>query len=358
MTLRPKPTIQKALISSTSRFVGEYEKNGMLLAHAWPDFYDRTASTRWFEGPLSRSAFVFIFETPPLIEKSGPVPDYSPMGDLICAYLAVLFGKRFDFHGIIESRGLFHFPNLKQFEHLCDHHLPQNSHSPRVDFPVPLELGQFSRIERLLLAPLPDIKFLRTFQGATKFYLQALRNIEYDPEIAYLHLITAGEILSNYYDYRTEALLDTQTLKVLSKIQEELVNGDRVAKFISKKLLQVKRRFVETIIGLVEKDFFQHSEAKEPFAGLKESSFRDTISAAYDLRSRYVHTGIPFRNLVSHYISGMNNEIMIGKPVVEDKEFGKILAKVPTYLGLERIIRYCLLRFAQLNNAYIEPSIV
>ncbi len=96
MALRPQETIQKALISTTSHLVGEYEKNGLLLTHAWPDFYDRAASVRWSEGPTSRSAFIFAFETVPIDKKSGPLPEYSPMGELICAYLAVLFGKRFD----------------------------------------------------------------------------------------------------------------------------------------------------------------------------------------------------------------------------------------------------------------------
>ncbi|MCL4748274.1 MAG: hypothetical protein KJZ83_23120, partial [Burkholderiaceae bacterium] len=79
----------------------------MLIAHAWPDFYDHTASARWSEGPASRSAFVFAFQTENLPADSASIPNYSPMGDLICAYLAVLFGKRFDNHGLLEGSGFF-----------------------------------------------------------------------------------------------------------------------------------------------------------------------------------------------------------------------------------------------------------
>ncbi len=357
MTLRPHKTTQKALISTTSRLVGEYEKNGVLLTHAWPDFYDRSASVRWSEGPASRSAFIFAFETEPVEKKSGPLPEYSPMGDLICAYLAVLFGKRFDSHGLVEGSGFFHVPDLAQFGYLCDHYLPQNSHTPRIDFPVPLNLVEVSRIERLLLDTSLGMKFLRTFQGATKFYLQAIQNAEHDPEVAYLHLIMAGEILSNFHEYEKNQLLGDQTMQALAKIRDGLPDGAHVASFISGKLLQVKSRFVETIVQLVDPSFFQRSEAREPFAGFKADSFRASVSAAYDLRSRYVHTGIPFGNWVSLKLGGMNNEIQVGQPVVEDKELGKILAKAPTYIGLERAIRYCLLRFAQLNGAYVEPNL-
>lgn len=31
----------------------------------------------------------------------------------------------------------------------------------------------------------------------------------------------------------------------------------------------------------------------------------------------------------------MNNEVQIGQPVMEDKELAKIIARSPTYIGLE-----------------------
>jgi len=358
MTLRPQETIQKALISTTSRFVGEYENQGVLLAHAWPDFYDRSAIVRWSKGPASRSALVFAFETAAVDKKPGSVmPEYSPMGELICSYLAVLFGKRFDSHGLIEGSGLFHVPDLTQFADLSDHHLPQNSHAPRIDFAVPLNLTEVYRIERILFDSSIDRKFLRTFQGASKFYLQAIQIAEHDAEVAYLHLITAGEILSHFHEYDKKQLLDDQTNEILARIQKSLPDGTKIANYISDRLLYVKRRFVETIVQLVDQEFFQRSEASQPFAGFKADSFRASVSAAYDLRSRYVHTGIPFGKWVSLKLGGMNNEVPVGFPVVEDKELGKILAKAPTYIGLERVIRYCLLQFAKVNGAYFDPAV-
>jgi len=358
MALHPQETIQKALFSTTSHIVGEYEKNGILLTHAWPDFSDRYSWNRWAEeDSVSRSAFILAFETKPIKKEKGErLPEYSPMAELICSYLSVLFGKRFDNHGVIEGSGFFHIPDLTQFGQLFNPHLPQNSNTPRIDFPVPLNLVEISRIDRLFLDGTLDSKFIRTFQGAAKFYLQALQNAEHNPEVAYLHLITTGEILSNFHKYKKDHLLDDETKQALKNIREGLPDGAQVADFISGKLRQIKKRFVETIVGLTEQDFFQRSEALEPFARFKADSFRDLVSAAYDLRSRYVHTGIPFGEWVSFNVSGMNNEIQIGKPVVEDKEQSRILAKAPTYIGLERIMRYCLLRFAKVNGAYVEPN--
>ncbi|HPQ44577.1 MAG TPA: hypothetical protein PKZ42_10145 [Syntrophales bacterium] len=68
----------------------------------------------------------------------------------------------------------------------------------------------------------------------------------------------------------------------------------------------------------------------------------------------YIHTGVPFGSWVSMGSGGRNDEIQFGKPVVEDSKLGDILAKAPTYIGLERVIRYCLLKFAIENGAYTD----
>lgn len=42
-----------------------------------------------------------------------------------------------------------------------------------------------------------------------------------------------------------------------------------------------------------------------------------------------------------------NNEIQLGRPVVADKDVARALAAAPTLIGLERVTRYALLRFAE-----------
>jgi hypothetical protein len=351
MSLRPDETLQKALLSTTSRLVGEYEADGVLLTHAWPDFYDKSAPIPWTEGPASRSAFVLAFRTEPPDRGPGkPLPEYSATGDVVASYLSVLYGKRFDHHGLVEGSGFFRVPDLSHFGSLCTPSLPHNSHAPRADYPTPLNLAEFAHLAPLLddgpLSPM----FGQTFRGSAKFYLQALQNFEREPEVAYLHLITAGEILSNFTDYDTEALLDEQTKILIRTIRNQLPNGVAVASQITSRLLLVKKRFVQTITNLVDLSFFDRSDSRDPLSRLTSDSFEKAVAAAYDLRSKYVHTGIPF----GHWVSLFNSEVQLGRPVVEDNELGKILAQAPTLVGLERIVRYCLLRFAEANGGYIS----
>ena len=357
MTLHPDETIQKALLSTPSRFVGAFEAEGILLTHAWPGFHDSSASMRWLEGPASRSAYIFVFRTEVSEKGLGKsLPDYSPTGDIIAAYLSVLFGKRFDSHGLIEGTGFYHTPDYSQLGTLVNPSLPQNSHQSRPDFGIPLDLSEAVRLTPLLLgAPLP-IDFEHAFQGSAKFYFRALQIFEKDPEVAYLHLISAGEILSNFHDFDKLDLLDETTKQYLAYVREGLENGVKVASHFEGRLLLVKKRFVETIVDLVDEKFFERSEVEDGFGAFKVENFRKSIAAAYNLRSKFVHTGAPFGRWVSLRMGGRNNEVQIGKPVVNDRELSNILGHAPTLVGLERVIRYCLFQFAVRHGALVKSE--
>jgi len=350
--LRPDETIQKLLISTTSRLVGEFESDLLLVAHAWRD--SQVSST---ESPLSRSTYVVAFETEPHEKEVGSMlPNYAWVGDVICIYLSILYGKRFDSHGVIEGTGMFRLPDYSLFQSLVQPKLPQNSHTPRRDIAIPLNLVEISRIEPLL-RPDQDPRFMTFLQTAGRFYLQALQNFEERPDVAYLNLITAGEVLSNYYSYDKDELLDEQVKDIIRQISKASDNGPELAKQIKGRLFQVKRRFLRALEDLLTDPFFAESEAERDFLRLKKDDIKSRLSAAYDLRSQHVHSGIPFGSLVSRTLGGEAGEIQAGNPVVGNKDFEKVLAKAPTYFGLERIIRYCLLRFIHTHGVLIDPRL-
>ena len=350
--LRPPETIQKLLISTTSLLYGEFESDLLLIAHAWRD-----SQINFTESPLSRSAYILTFETEPFEKKVGSLlPDYSFIGDLICIYMSILYGKRFDNHGVIEGTGLFKLPNYSLFQSLIQPRLPQNSHTPRRDIAIPLNLGEIKRIEPLLRPGL-DARFITFLQTAGSFYLQALQNFEERPDVAYLNLITAGEVLSNYFKYNIEELLDDEVKGIIRQIEEASDNGPKLAKQIRGRLYQVKMKFLRTLEDLLTDPFFVESEAEKDFLRLKKKDIKTRLSAAYDLRSQHVHSGIPFGIWISHMTVGEAGEIQAGIPVVDNNKFKKVLAKAPTYFGLERIIRYCLLRFIHTHGVFIDPKL-
>ncbi|QKV57486.1 MAG: hypothetical protein HT580_09795 [Dechloromonas sp.] len=66
-------------------------------------------------------------------------------------------------------------------------------------------------------------------QTAGRFYLRALQNFEERPDVAYLNLITAGEVLSNYFNYDKDELLDEQAKDIIRQIAEASDNGPELA---------------------------------------------------------------------------------------------------------------------------------
>lgn len=165
-------------------------------------------------------------------------------------------------------------------------------------------------------------------------------------EIAYLHLISAGEILTGSLELDEASLVDAQTRALLARIEAEIPDGAKTARILRSKLRGIKQRFVLGLESLLDPTFFERSQAAQRFAGLEARTVVARLGAAYDLRSRYVHTGQSFGITVGP--RGMDREeIQPGKPVHNDKDFAKALAYAPTYIGLERILRYCLLRYLE-----------
>jgi hypothetical protein len=343
-SLKPDERIQKILISTTSRFVGEYENsNDILLSHAWLNIGNSNIANRYDENPASRSSYVFVFrvEEPDEV-KRVVLPNYAPTGDYICSYLSAFYGKRFDNHGPTENAGIYSTPDLSIYNTICTHRLPFNSHSIRSCAAVPLNLTHLSLIENLFTGKSVEDSPISQLETACKFYRQALQNAENDPETAYLHLITSGEILSGAFDYQKEELIDESTNLCLKEIEESLENGIKLSNQIRSRIFSVKNKFVLSICSLIDDQFFAHSESKNNFGIFTEQNFEKSIKSAYDLRSRYVHTGVHFGGWVKP--DQQIDDIQHGQPVVDDKQLAKILAHAPKFCGLERTIRYCLIK--------------
>lgn len=355
-SLRPNERVQKLLLSTPAHFVGEFDTPDLLISHAWPPMH--TGRQRWFSSSkdsLSRTAIVLAFRTPaaPELRPGVVIPNYEGAGEIVASAMSVLFGKRFDSHGPFEMSGSFGMPDLSAFATPCDPGLHHNHGQPRKDRPIPLNLSEVSRIVRLILESNADRR-LAAFHSAAKFYRRALMTIEMDAESAYLNLITAGEIVSNLHELPEEQILDGETVAVLNRIVEELPDGAKVANFLRGRLRGIKRRFVSSIVAMVDSPFFERKEALEQWGTFTENDFRKRIGAAYDLRSRFVHSGYPFGSWVSWRMAEL--EVQVGKPVVADKEMAEVLARAPLFSGLERVIRYVLLTFASELGASVEVA--
>ncbi|QNG99675.1 HEPN domain-containing protein [Pseudomonas sediminis] len=305
---------------------------------------------RYSPGPSSRSAYIFSFKMPYKPPQAGEiVTSYELVGGMICSYLSVLYGKRFDSHGAVQSIGTYGLPDLKEYGELVNENLPFNSHEVRRDFAVELNLENAKSLLPLMTGGV-DASVLRVFRSAAKFYHHALQAAESDPEVAYLDLVTAGEILAGFEVFSESELFDPIMLSALKKL-EACVDCSEDYSVLKRTLFQVKRRFELSILRNIDDGFFIPQDDGAINFSLKKEDISQRIKAAYDLRSNYLHSGRSFGPWVAPSSSG--HEVQIGKPVVDDAKFAKVLALAPTFLGLERIIRYALLTLLQKHGVPI-----
>lgn len=357
--LRPDKCIHKLILSSTSRFIGEYENNDLLITHAWPSLENKAhIPVGLTENPYSRNYFAVVFKIEPSErDKQNKVefPYFDWFGEFLCIYLSILFGKRFDYHGLIETNGFFFLPDTFGFNSPIKYpYIGINNHKPRKDLEIELDFSNFKRIEPIMLGKV-DERTISMINAAGKFYLRSIRLFEVEPELSFLDLVMCGEVLSNYYQYTDEELYDQQIQNQFTEIERNMDNGTDICRSIKSRLHQVRRKYVLTITRLLNSYFFQNTESLEGFTALKPNDIEKRVKASYDLRSLYVHEGIRIGNwLEPQYFM---NEIQVGIPVVESKTLEKLLCLTPTYIGMERIMRFCLLRFLHSHGVPIDSRL-
>ncbi|WP_205480526.1 HEPN domain-containing protein [Sphingomonas arenae] len=356
MTIRPIDTVQKLLLSAPTTFVGEYEAQDFRLSHAWPGYANGNTHGRFVDSPLSRDFIVLAFKTQPLTPAAGVViPNYEPTGEYVAALMAVLFGKRFDTHGALEMTGHFYVPDLSSTSEPCEPHIPFHGKRLRADFPAELNLSELRRLAPLLETEPKEASLFNAFHTASLFYARALRSAVSNPEVAYLHLITAGERLSEVVPFDRMANLDAATRNAFHRIEEEMQGGDKIASLFRGRLLQLKRRYCNMICQSVDDNFFARSEADDVWGAIKKENVVKLAGAAYDLRSRYVHAGSSFGSWIKPRRG--NEEKQTGKPYLpNDRSMATILHHAPTLVGLERLTRVALLKTAEKLGVELPPQ--
>ena len=301
----------KVLISTTSRLVGEYRGGKVSLVFAFPD--RDSVAVRLSQSPMSRSAVMVLFEEELLKTPERHMPDFSAeaVGQCVCGVLSVLYGKRFDCHGPIEGSGIFYVPDLVAYYRASRPELPFNSHEVRTTFPVMLTLSEVKSVKEWLFPAIDDPQ-TRRIQTACEFYSRALQNAEQDTEVAYLHLITAGEVLASLDAFGPEELLGQTALDDLAKIRKKV--GEACANRVAQTMKLIRKRFAITLHRQLDEEFYKagESDSANMFnsrahgmkrVGSRPFDMNKCLESAYDVRSRYVHSGAPFGLWVAPNVS-------------------------------------------------------
>lgn len=351
--LRSNKAITKFLISTPSRFVGESVSEQHILTHAYENHRLEIYTPNLNESSY-RQYLELTISTPEYQWDTIIVPDYTHAAETYCILLSVLFGKRFDSHGLLLQHGRSYVPSLRFDIERYNKTLTFNSLNERCDFRLELNLQNFHKFMPILDAENERKKIIDSFLYAGKFYLNALREMETNPEVAFINLITSCEILAAHKNYDIDTLLDEELIMILKKIELGLDGGEKIVRQLKKRFSSIAEKFCLLITEHVDEDFFSTTESLDDNSRLKLEGFKARLKAAYNTRSKYVHAGKFMENWFSVNHLKQNEEVTSGNPVIQDRDMRQSVERSPTILGLERIVRYVLIKYL-IKNQVINP---
>jgi len=210
--------------------------------------------------------------------------------------------------------------------------------NPRKDLLIQLNFDELKKPIQILARK--HNKKIDLFLRSTSSYAKALRVFEDDPEVAFVQLISTLEILSSGIDFPEDKLFDEITRADFQLIKHHVPNGTSVIKRIKSRMRQLRKRVALTAVELVNDAFFAGSESAYPQFALTEDKLESSMTEAYDVRSLYHHEGYEF----SPYAEPLGT--LLNETVVVES------SSMPTFLGLERLVRFITLRYA---NTRILP---
>ena len=346
----PRKDITKYLISTPARFTGECTSENYYLVAAH-DNHRKTSYSARTDERIFRQYLELAVETPEYDGNSIKIPDYTHISDNFCIALSVIFGKRFDSHGLLQQHGRGYVPVVDGVNAIYNKNLCFNSLDPRSNYGVSLELSNFKKIQKVVFEQEESLKSAQeTFLYAGRFYAQSLRQVEDSPEIAFLSLITVGEILSSHFKYPIEDLIDGQTKELLRELRQAEGLGQKIANKVEAKLYGISEAFCKYLLECLDDNFFERPEAKRSYEQLKKGDIKQRLKAAYNMRSQFVHAGKFQSNWMSVNYLNNNEEVIHGSPVIVDKDTEKMIKRSPTFIGMERIMRYALIMFLIRTN--------
>ena len=336
------------LISTPSQFIHSFASDELSVIQLPSNVGDYAHLSH--SGPFERHFYALTINTCATDREYVRKLELDPM--TVVGLFSLWFGKHVRNHGPIVLDGGWMLPDM-----LSMHPNPYFAHAIYSGVHTkPLTRPCDWRSLESLLPIIQELKAAGTdespIMAAAKCYSEALRLLPLDREIAFFRLIQAIECVSGKSQYTDEERFshDEQLwtyLKWLEQLDDE--TGKRCAAFVKNRLYQVARGVWLWLDKRIDGDFF----TAESYA-LADDNLKACVSGAYTLRSKYVHGGAAFADFIDPTDGRCGSLETIPDSFLEacqDKDLRKTLARCPSFLGLERLVRYGLTKELSANIA-------
>ncbi len=322
------------LFSSSAHFVGSAEATQCKVHHCWPSFNAKDRKLKFQQGPLYRCDFALSVKFPAK-ERTGGfaiIETYEWLGDRVAPLLSCVYGKLIEYRGQLQSAGHLTLPNLETSINPSFEEPPFNS-KPRTATKTELNFKNLNHLlEKILFEESEEKQMLI---NAGMFYQLALENWVNRPALAYSSLISSLEAVLPLRDYTNKELFDDRRIKDFELIQS-LPDGDKIVNRFKGSLYSIRRKLGIFVTDKLPETFFEEPECKHDNGLLKKENLGKAMKAAYDLRSKFLHTG----NSIGYWPLEQTSdglEVPMRGAVIHDRAVEKLVNNTVTLTGLERI---------------------
>ena len=335
------------LISTPCSFLHSYESERLVISQ----ISSNAGDSAYYGHPGPFQHHFYALQVPVSQEEQPGVFRWDLYPDDVVAILSLFFGKRILHHGPIWLPPFWSLPELQSVRpnsyHSLEFYSGEHSKTPRRE-PDWREVARLSGQIRGLEAR-SEISSRMTV--AAKAYAESLTLLPFDRELAYFRLIQALESVIDPGEFTEEERYshDASLMAHLEWLESlDDPRGKKVASFLRSRLYQIKRSVILWVSRHIRDDFY----STEPGA-ITSVNLMKALSGAYDLRSRYVHTGEDFGVWIDPArgrCEGLETVPRGFSEICPDKTLRKTLQKAPSYLGLERLVRYLLVSILEKHD--------
>lgn len=138
------------------------------------------------------------------------------------------------------------------------------------------------------------------FLQAAMLYSQAIQDIETQPTLAWLTLVSSIEVLSQNFDVGDVDLseIDKGLARAVRKIEDQSLR-EEISNRIIKRMTSIRRRFVKFVLAYLDESFWEYAKRpnKEQWGEMfriDPGSLEAYLGNIYKQRSRALHDGEPF----------------------------------------------------------------
>ncbi len=328
------------VVESKNRITGEVENEFLKISHILSD--------RW---PFETDLYV-SFEN--LIVNNVAISQYD-IGLELAALLSLYFRKRFTFVGISRLEDRPHNP-YKKLDKLVDppliNEIFYSTHGRRQGPVDSIPLKDFNSFLNSITKAYSNQNFYLFIQ-AVKRYNFAIKIIDLEPELSFLSLVSAIEILSNKMEIGVSFSGLGSNWQGVGKIINENIKDPELNKKLKDKIIKnqyfISKKFKSFIKKYLPSDFWEYSDSEEDSGKAKKEDLDKYINSIYTQRSLTLHAGYPLPH-TSWHMNG-KTDIPFGLPVSEmgkpiKPRRAKEIRNLPTVMFIERMVN------SILNNYY------